>query len=167
MATDQYAAPLIASGKLIPAINSADGSKLKVLTATYAKTAADNDTSILRLWKSVDPNLIPIYGGYAGAAIAGLTSVSLGVYRAGGAALAAACFMSAVNLAAGFASTNPKTAQDTLTAVALADQGQKRVFEFAGHNINTRQGEYDIAATLTTAGTNTGQMTWFLVVAQG
>lgn len=168
---DAYVSPN-ASGNTVSkpdkAINANTGAECFWLYNTFAKAAGDSDTSKWRLFRNLDANLIPIMIMVAGDAIAGFTSASLGLYvpDVGGAAKAAACFMSAVNIAAGAASLNPKTAFDGMVAVGHNLYG-RRLFEHAGDTIKTKLIAYDLVLTGNTVGANAGNISVSALFAQG
>lgn len=150
------------------AINANTGAECYWLYNTFAKAAGDSDTSKWRLFRNLDANLIPVMIVLACDALAGFTSASLGLYKpdVGGAADAAACFMSAVSIAAGAASLNPKTAFDGMAAVGHNLYG-RRLFEHAGHTIKTKRIAYDLVLTGNTVGGAAGNISVGVLLCQG
>lgn len=160
------------SGKLIKLDNTIaeQGSRMFILQSLFACAATDNDGSIYRVFANVPPTYVPIWGTLAGSAMAGFTSASLGLYLPnGGVAKAAACFMSAVSIAAGKASAAPGVGFDAFSAIGFAATpmyGQKLI-DLAGDTISNPPKSYDICLLATTRGAVAGTLLLTLVFAQG
>lgn len=133
------------------------GSEIVHMFITFEVLATDSATSTYRLFKELDPNLIPIEICIGCDALTSGTSYSLGLYRTGtaGAVINAACFMLNQTLASAVASLNPKTAIDGMSAVNIASYGNK-LYEHAGHTVKTRLTGYDLVLTANTPSTAAG-----------
>ena len=146
--------------KLSNAFNN-DGCIVRRVFAIWNK-GTENDGTIYRVFRQLPGNLIPLSIIYAGSAIAGLTSVSCGLYKTGqvipggsiGAAATAgvtavvsgftpangaACFANSVSLAAGFANFRPSVGQDLMTAINTTFSQNPIVL---GATLQTRLFEY-------------------------
>lgn len=166
-ATTLGAAQGVVTKKLSNAFNN-DGVIQRVLFANWVK-GTESDGTIYRFFRGLPGNLIPLSIRIAGAAIAGLTSVKIGLLIPGqvvpggdivGGVVTAgsdACFATALDIHAGAVNFNQATAFDGMTIInASYTNIQKTLNEYAGLAITTRQGSYDMAMTCTTAGTNSG-----------
>lgn len=152
--------------KVLPGIN-AHGAEIKVAFGTFEVAAADDNGSKYRVFKNVDPNLIPVMVMIGNDAITAGTDWDLGLYKADlGAVIDADVFLDGADLSSAHASLNPKTALDGLATVAIENLG-KRIFEHAGHTITTRLEAYDIVLTANTVGTAAGTVSVLIVFAQG
>ncbi len=135
------------------------------IVGTYEKLAADADGAILRLGK-IPSGAVPLYNksNLSNDAIAGLTSVDVGIYKPlgnGGAVVDVNLFSAALDPHAGAARTAPAKAmqahplieEDGLSVLALTNLV----------NMTTlTDEEFDVALTFTTGGANTGTITWEL-----
>lgn len=127
----------------------------KQALATYEKTAADNNGSVLRFFKDIPVEFVLAEVTLMCDAIAGATDTDLGIYLPnGGAALDADLFMDGQTLA---------SASKTLDGLGIVDIANrhltiKDLFEkVSGTTLETRT--VDIALTGNTFGTNTGTIT--------
>lgn len=163
MATDLYVDGQLQTPGLLASSFVTLGKELVVLAVTYEKTAADNDTSVLRMFKSVPGNLVPISGQLVSDAITGCTDVDLGIYKTnGGAVLDADALIDGRTLASAVA-LGANTAG--FTGLDVSKVG-KKIYELAGHTAQQALGGYDIALTLNTGGTATGTISLVLVCAR-
>lgn len=149
-------------------VNSAfnEGQNRITMICTFEVAAADSDGSIYRLFKNVNPDLIPVAITLLNDAIAGCTSVDLGLYEPleiGGAVIDANVFLAAEDINAGNARSS---AVDGLTAVAI-ENVQKKIYELAGHTLTTRKQGYDIALTANTVGSAAGTISVIAEFIQG
>lgn len=130
-----------------------DGTVIKCVYVKWTK-GTESDGTIYRLFKSMPANIIPLQILFAGAANAGLTEVDLGLYEErGGPVIIKDCLADGINVAAGAANFKEATAFDLLSAKAGYANLQKRLFEYAGHDLTTPpRGGYDIALTCNVAG---------------
>lgn len=155
MATDRYVSSnVIAYNKDDALVGGAD---TIVMAETVSKTASDNDTSILRMFKAVDSTLVPIHGVLKTTAISGATDVDLGVYKTnGGAVIDKDCLMDGQTLA------SASKILDALSGIAVADFG-KPLYLLAGQTAASHDDAVDIALTGNTFGTNTGDIALVLI----
>lgn len=168
MSTNKYVDTNINSGKICNAANGV-GAVNRESIVTYAKTALDNDTSILRIIKGLSPDDIISNIKVVNDAIAGCTSVKVGFYgvldfdNIGAIVGSGNQLANALDLSVGHASGSELSA---ISAVAVADR-VKRIYELVGHTQTTKLPAYDLCLTLTTGGTNTGNITVIVNIVQG
>lgn len=163
MATDKYMNSTLAAGGR-PLTAAAFPAIMLVLKGTYEKTAADNDTSILRFGK-VPANAIPNYelSSLNNDALAGATAVHVGIYKPDGGAVVDVDLLSAgLNIAAGNALASPIKAFQTHPTI---EEAESTLLELTNAVNSTTRGdqEFDVALTGDTFGTATGTITWHLV----
>lgn len=164
---DKYADSNISGNvvnKLLTALAAGTG-ELFVMAQTYEIAAADDDTSVIRFFKSVPGTLVPIFIGVANDAITAGTDYDLGFYKPDlGAVIIKDCLLNGGDLSAahalGLGSLNG------MSAVDVANVG-KKIYELAGHTITTRLEAYDIALTANTIGSAAGTVTVWGIFAQG
>lgn len=173
-ATDTYSTSLYASGgagyldsggnyvKQAPSF-IAGGCRLNALYTTHTK-GTESDGTIIRLFRKLDPNIIPIKLLLAGDAIAGLTVVTIGLYLSGlgNAALSSNCFHTGLDMHSGAASLIEGTAFNGMASVGPSSLFQQ-LFLYAGETVARKHGDYDLALTLGTGGANTGKITALLL----
>lgn len=144
------------------------------LQGTYEKTAADNDTSVLRLG-TVPSNAIPLYHASKlnNDALTGATDIDIGLYEVSdgtndGAVVDKDLLSDGLNIAAGNALASPIAAFQTHPTI---EEFAKNLLTLTNDvNTTTRVDEaFDIAITGNTFGTATGTITWDLsfLVPQG
>lgn len=131
------------------------GANTGTLKADTAVLAADDDTSVFRLFQNVDPTtrLMELLIGCS--AITGGTSFDIGAYEAGGAVIAGkvAVFAAALDLSSAIL-LSVRSAKNGMGAVAASDVG-KTIGELLGFtSANSRP--IDICATANTVGTAAG-----------
>jgi hypothetical protein len=139
---------------------------LYVAAVTFEVAAADSDTSIYRLFKGVNPELIPIKIDIFNDAITAGSVYDLGFYEsleAGGAVIDADALMVDGDLSSAHASGSPLSGMKDVDPANLL----KRVYELAGHTFATKKTSYDIALTADTVGTGAGTVTVVAYFAQG
>lgn len=142
------------------------GAKNITLIRTFEVAAADDDGSIYRLLKNVDPSLIVKDIEILNDAITGGSSYDLGLYEnldRGGAVIDADVFAAAVDMSS---ARVHGAGVSGLSAVDIADAA-KRIYELAGHTLNTRKVGYDIALTANTVGTVAGTITVKITLVEG
>lgn len=163
---NEYANANTAAGKLdIGVFVNATGQVVHGVS-TFEIAAADDDGSIIRIFKNVGAELVPVSMRLSCDALTGCTSVDCGLYdplERGGTVISAALFASAVDISAGYSRILGK---DMLVAVDIAD-AQKRIYQLAGHTFNTKKPGYDIALTFNTIGSGAGTVTVFATFFQG
>ncbi len=151
--------------KLLSALASGTAD-LFVAAATFEVAAADDDGSIYRVFKSLNPNLVPLWIGISCDAITGGTDWDLGLYRPDlGAVIIKDVLMDGQTLAVA-AKLGPAAALSGLSNVDQANVG-RRLFEHAGHTARTKLEAYDMALTANTVGSAAGTVTVVALFAQG
>ncbi len=164
MATNKYVSTLQAAGSKTMA-GAAFPGQILALIGTYEKTAADNDTSVLRLG-TVPANAIPMpqVSFLNNDALAGATDVDLGTYAplaadgTGGAVADKDCLADGLDIAAGNALASPAKA---FQALAIDEFGQD-LRALSGDAIGDGNEFYDIAITGNTFGTAAATISWAL-----
>jgi hypothetical protein len=162
---NKYVNSDVADGKKV---NSAfnEGQNPIKMVCTFEVAAADDDGSVFRLFKNVNPDLIPVSITLLNDAITGCTSVDLGLYEPlelGGAEIDKNVFLAAEDINGGNARSS---AVDGLTAVAI-ENVQKKIYELAGHTLATRKKGYDICLTANTIGSAAGTISVIAEFIQG
>jgi hypothetical protein len=144
------------AGKLVSSAFGSEGTPVICMVQTFETEAADDAGSIYRLFKNLDPNLIPVKIEIACDAIAGATDMDLGLYENlddGGAVVDQDILMASVNLSAGYLWA---AAKDGLVTVGVEKVGYN-LAELVGHTLITRKRGYDLVLTadseITAAGT--------------
>lgn len=137
----------------VPVNSSGNGAEVQEKVAYVAK-GAETDGST---WRFFDIPSNAIIGGlfYQNSAIAGFTSIKIGLYdttKNGGAVVSAGLFGTALDLHLG-----QTVWTDATTLVTTLDIIEKRVWELLGLASDPGK-SYDVAMTGTTAGTNTGKL---------
>lgn len=156
MATNQYTDSNVAAGNKTTALAQlgADG---KTGLATYEKTAADNDTSVLRFFKDVPVEMVLSEVTVMCDAITGATDTDLGIYLPnGGDVLDKDLLMDGQTLAAA------SKVLDGLGIVDIANRHRtiKDLYETVNATtLDPSVRTVDIALTGNTFGTNTGTIT--------
>lgn len=166
---DKYASSFISGNVVNKLLNTihAHGAEVKIAYQKIDIAAADDDGSKYRLFKNVEPNLIPIMAMVANTAITAGTSYSLGLYKTDlGAVINKDLFATGMDMSVAAASLNPKTAKDGLAALTPANYG-RRLFEHAGQTIQNKAEGYDIVLTGDTVGSAAGTVSVLFLFAQG
>jgi hypothetical protein len=164
---NKYTDAELAAGKLgNPANISGAESQAQVLTFEVA--AADDDGSIYRIAKSLNPNLIITKVEINNDAITAGTDYDLGLYEtitdgSTGPVIAVDVFAAALDMSAAAANGSEKNG---LANVAIEDLGNK-IYEHAGHTVNTKKQGYDLALTANIVGSAAGTISVRITYVQG
>lgn len=153
------------AGKLANAAFS-HGQKPFVLVNTFEVAAADDNGSIYRIAKNIDPDLIPVRIEVYNDAITSGTDYDLGLYEpleAGGAVIDADIFANTLDMSSGAARGSAKDGLENLNI----DKVQKMIYELAGHTLSTKKRGYDIAYTANTVGSAAGTISTLMFFVQG
>lgn len=158
MATDKYVNTNQEAGVKTMAGAAFPGQVLS-LVGTYEKTAADNDTSVLRVG-TVPATAIPLVtlSKSGNDALAGATDVDIGTYKVDGAVVDKDCLSDGLDINAGAALGSERRA---FQAVGLDEFGQD-LRTLSGGSVGDGNDFYDIAFTGNTFGTATGTISWEL-----
>lgn len=150
---DEYANALVEAGSLdIGALVDGQG-KVFGGVSVFEIAAADDDASVIRIFKNVPAEVIPVSLRIACDALTGCTDVDCGLYETnGGAVIDKDILADGVDIAAGFSRI---LAKDLLVTVDIAD-AKKRLYQLAGHTFSTKKPGYDIALTFNTIGSGAG-----------
>lgn len=136
--------------------------EMLILSGTYEKTAADNDTSVLRLG-TVPATAVPVYhlSKMNNDALTGATDIDIGLYKVNGGAVVDKDILSdGLNIASGAALASPIAAFQTNPAIDAFGDNLRTI---VGGSIGDGNDHYDIAITGNTFGTATGTISWTLV----
>jgi hypothetical protein len=154
MATDRYVPTAVGTTTGSYRLPPADGAPVKTVMVSFEKTAADNDTSVIRVAKGFKNQQI-VGIRIENDALTGATDIDVGLYKGeGGEVVDADCFADELDINAGNAIMDGVIAMKDLD---LADRN-KTVAEIAGavNNATPPEGGYDIAITGNTFGTAVG-----------
>ena len=151
-------ADIVAGKKAVAAF--VQGAELFVAMTTFETAAADDDGSVYRLFKSVNPHYIPVKIDVTNDAITSGTDWDLGLYLPSkdgvdGAVINKDIFADGMDLSSAHLRT---AALDGLVTVDAASS-LKRIYEHAGDTLATRELGYDIALTANTVGSAIGTIT--------
>lgn len=132
------------------------GASTITFVESFEVAAADDNSSIYRIFKGVPADLIPVDIKGFNDAITGGTSFDLGIYLTDlgdvkdADALAATIDMSSARaLGSGV----------SLISAIPVENAKKKIYELAGDTADTRKASYDIAFTANTVGTAAGTIT--------
>lgn len=132
------------------------GVRKAYLQSTVAVTNGDSIGSTYCLFKNVPADVILSKLDLEADAIAGLTSVSIGLYDSvTGAAIAAGCYMNNVDIHAGSTKASPIDGMQALTHENTLQQ----LYLLASKTLNTKAGNYDVVMTINAAATASGSVT--------
>ncbi len=163
---NDYVNALVAAGKLDKGAFVNGGAVIEAVVP-FEVAAADDDGSIYRLLKDINPNLILISAEISNDT--GMTSSSdwdLGIYlplSEGGAVITKDVFLNGGDLSSAHVAG---AGLNAISALDVANLG-KMIFEQAGHTILTKKRGYDIALTANTVGSVAGSVSVRLRFIQG
>lgn len=134
--------------------------------ATFEVAAADDDGSVYRVFKSLDPNIVPLVFLVINDAITSGTDYDIGFYKPDlGAVIDKDALADGLDLSSGHTASH-LSALSGIVTVDPANVG-KTIYELAGHDVTTRLEGYDLAVTANTVGSAAGTITLVLLGAQG
>lgn len=160
---DVYANPLYVAGvaqKMLKNVNS-NGCELSVMRENVTVGATDNNLSQYRVFKNLNPSIVPVMILVANTANTAGTNYGLGLYKTGigGAAVAATCFAAAMDMSVAALFPIPGVAKNGMAAVSLSNYN-KTLWEHAGvTDVKNRPNAYDLVLTATVVGTAGGTIT--------
>lgn len=144
----------VAAGKKAVALLS-QGAELIVMIESFEVAAADDNNSVYRVFKNVNPFYVPIKLDISCDAITGMSDVNVGLYKnleQGGAVIDDNVFGDAIDLSSAVTRTVPK---DGLKDVDLAN-AEKTIWELAGDTLDEHDLGYDICLTAIAAASTAG-----------
>jgi hypothetical protein len=157
MAVENKKSTIVGNADAVPAVLTSPriaGGHLRAQVATVEVAAADDDTSVFRLFRLPSNAKVTAFSLFNDA-ITGGTSYDIGLYRTaadGGAAVDVDAFASAVDLSSGRAASGPLVA--TFEAQNI-DKIEQELWQVA--SLTTDPGVmYDVALTANTVGTGAG-----------
>ena len=152
---NKYVDAQIVSGRIGGTL-SAQGSKVVSLVTTFEVAAADDDTSVFRIFPSIPASLVPLSLRIACDALTGSTDWDVGLYKPNlGVVVEVDILADGINLSAGYSRI---LALDGLVSVDLADC-KKSLWELAGQTIANKGQTFDICLTANTIGSGAGTIT--------
>ena len=152
---NKYVNSDIASGSRVNAAIGNNGSVLRAIVKTFEVAAADDDGSIYRIIKDVQPEMIIKNIIVTNDAITAGTDYDIGFYKSletGGDVINADALADGLDLS----SAHIEGAGISGIAAVAVENVEKKIFELAGDTISTKIKAYDIAFTANTAGTAAG-----------
>lgn len=165
---NKYVDSDLQSNKRAAAANAEVGQQWGAVV-TFEVAAADDNGSVYRLLKALNPDLIITKADIYNDAITGATDYDLGLYETtgddgvNGPEVDKDVFLDGADIAAGNAAGSP---QEGLATVNLANRA-KKLYEHAGHTLATRKPSYDIALTANAVGSAAGTITVLFGFLQG
>jgi len=155
----------LANDKIGAAVFTA-GDKTVVMVATFEVAVADDDLSVFRLWKSVNPELIPVRIEVYNDAMTSSSDWDLGFYETTvpgttGAVIDKDKLANTMDLSSGNGRSSPIDGLENLNISEV----NERIWELAGQTITTKKRGYDIALTANTVGSAIGTVSviaWFV-----
>lgn len=151
---DAYINDDVAAGKKAVALLS-QGAQLIVMVESFEVAAADDNNSVYRVFKNVNPFYVPLKLDIMSDAITGMSDVNVGLYKnleQGGAVIDDNVFGDAIDLSSAVLRSAPK---DGLVSVNIAD-AEKTIWELAGDTLNNHDLGYDICLTAIAAASTAG-----------
>jgi hypothetical protein len=149
--TKKWVNTAVAAGKLGNPANIMPGKQYSFAIA-FEVAAADADGDVYYL-AQLSANAIPLSLKLNCDAIAGATSYDMGLYRMDGTVKDKDCFMAATDINAGAAIGSEI---ECLSAIGVDAIGAKKVYEFAGDSLASKDEAYILAITANTVGTAAG-----------
>ena len=164
---NKYTDALVEAGKISTPAFGEGGHTFRIV-AIAELAVADEDGSVYRLAKALNPDLIPTQIQIFNDAITGATDFELGFYETtvdgvNGVAIDIDALLGTTDINGGNARGS---AVDGLGAVDLAN-GQKRIYELAGDTQANKRLGYDIALTANTVGSAVGTILVIMDFVQG
>ncbi len=160
---DKYVNTNIANEKLAnPALMG--GAQVVAFVATFETAVADDDGSIYRIAKGLQPNLIPIQILIANDTITSSTDLDLGLYETDlGAVIDVDVFMDGQSMA------SARTWNTAISGLISVDPANlvKKLYEHAGETVVNHKAGYDLAFTANTVGSAIGTVTAVCIFIQG
>jgi len=143
-----------------------EGGKTVIMVQVFEVAAADDDASIFRLWKAINPNLIPVQIHIATDAITSGTDWDLGFYKTtvggvNGAVVDADKLANTLDFSSATTFASPVNGLENLNL----DEGLERIYTLAGDTLDDHELGYDIALTANTIGSAAGTISvkaWFV-----
>lgn len=160
---DKYVNALVEADKPDVAAK-VQGDEVYQIVGTFEIAAADDDGSVYRIAKGINPNLIPVSIEIMCDAITAGTDFDVGLYKSNkGIVLDADLLADGLTFAAAKGRDAPL---DGLKDVAIVDIA-KRFYELLSKTILEITGPYDIAITANTVGTAAGTVAFRILCVQG
>ncbi len=160
---DKYVDSDLGNEKLAnPALTG--GARIVAFVASFEVAIADDDGSVYRIAKALQPSLIPIQFTIYNDAITSGTDYDLGLYETDlGAVIDVNVFMDGTSMASG---RGLGSGVSGLTNVDVADL-VKKIYEHAGDDITDHKAGYDLAFTANTVGSAAGTITAVCILIDG
>ena len=165
---NKYVDADVANGKLTSAA-FITGNKDTTLIFNFEVAAADDDLSVYRIAKAIQPDLIITEITLFNDAITGATDYDIGLYETTGEdgvvgpVIDRDVYLDGEDINAGNTRASPVNG---LTNIAI-ENVQKRIYENAGDTLETKKLMYDIAITAVTVGSAAGTISGYIKFVQG
>lgn len=148
-------ADIVAQKKAVALLSQ--GAQLIIMIESFEVAAADDNNSVYRVFKSVNPFYVPIKLDISCDAITGMSDVNVGLYKSStdgvtGAEIDDNVFGDAIDLSSAVTRTVPK---DGLKDVDIVN-AEKAIWELAGDTLNNHDLGYDICLTAIAAASTAG-----------
>lgn len=164
---NKYVNADVAAGKLTSAAQIT-GDKDVTLFFNFEVAAADDDLSVYRIAKAVQPDAIIKEITLFNDVITSATDYDIGLYETtgedgtAGAAIDADVYLDGEDISGG---NTRASFVNGLTNIAI-ENVDKRIYENAGHTLTTKVIGYDIAITANTVGSIAGTISGFITIVQ-
>ena len=134
----------------------AQGSGIKVVTATFIPASGDDDGSVYRLFKDIPSNVVPLRLDVMTDGVTGMDDVDFGIYKTDkGDVVDKDILGDGLDLSSAAEYNAPLNG---MNAVSKADFGKKNLWELLGLTMKARQTGYDICATGNTNGSEADEV---------
>lgn len=165
---NKYVNTEIAAGSKPDNASLNEGDKLVLMQGTFEVAADDDDLSVYRIFKDINPNLIPVKFEVFNDVITSGSDYDIGFYETledgiGGAVIDKDALADGLDMSSGAAIGSPKNG---IGAMLLEEVGS-RLYELAGQTLLTKKKSYDIAITANTVGSIAGTISYRLWCVQG
>lgn len=150
---DKYINSDLVAGKK-GAIGRTHGGEKICMVETFEISSADSATSVYRVFKNLNPELIPVAIRISTDALGGSCALDVGLHISGvaGAAKDADVFSD------GYSAVSAARDADALNTPAIENL-VKPLYEHAGDTVATRESGYDLTVTLAAVAASTGTVT--------
>lgn len=150
---DKYINADLVAGKK-GALGRSHGGEKICMVETFEISAADSVNSVYRVFKNLNPELIPVAIRISTDALGGSCAIDLGLHESGvgGAAKDADVFSD------GYSPVSAARDADALNTPAIENL-VKPIYEHAGDTVSTRETGYDLTVTLKAVAASAGTVT--------
>ena len=159
---DKYVDTAVAAGDAGSGF-ATQGQDVKCMRKTFEVAAADDDGSVYRVFKNVNPHILVLKVDVTNDAITSGTDYDIGLYETG----VAGTVLDKDVLADGLDLSSANAVGSELSGLSAVDaaNAEKALFELVSESIGALKGGYDIAVTANTVGSAAGTVSlavWYL-----